>query len=214
MNFILASHPIFEWQNLLFILPMVMAVFLIILQAAGLGGDHDHDHDHDFDHDHDIHHEPGVHIEHGHSDGFKLLSLFGIGKVPLTIVAVSLCLLWGAGGLVGNFVVNRGPLVAIVVAAAFALIGTRVLSSLISKVMPSLETSSRPGEWYLNKEARVLYPLKVDSGAVQIGNPEGLKIELQARIEAGHAEIPEGSSVILVRFDRDSHCYFVRQSLA
>jgi hypothetical protein len=203
MSLTLAGHPIFEWQNLIFVLPMVVAGLLIVLQASGLDGDHE------AGHDHDIHHDPGPDLHHG-SDGWKLLSLFGVGKVPVTVLFVSALLLWGAGGLVGNFIVSAGPLVAMIVAGGSALLGTRFLAISIARVMPSLETSGESPEWFEEREATVLFPLTDDTGAVSIKNREGMTVQLQARVESGHAEIPEGAVVVLQRYSRERQCYMAR----
>ena len=90
-----------QWYNLVFVLPILAAVLYIGLLASGLGsggeGELDVDHDADLGHDFDAAH---AHPEAGAHLLGAVLGLLGVGKVPLSILLMSLFLVWGGAGLV------------------------------------------------------------------------------------------------------------------
>jgi hypothetical protein len=124
---------LFQWWNLIFVLPFGAAILQILLQVTGalhlerIGhGFHFGHHAHiesDFHADHSGHaiareaqtgHAPGPghHADTGHqlALGSRLInamaSLLGFGEVPLMIVLSSFCLTWGFVGLISNKVLG------------------------------------------------------------------------------------------------------------
>ncbi len=83
-----------DWQNLIFLLPMLAALGYTLLMAAGLGfGEHGIDVDLDVGHDLDAGVEHDLDTDHdiGHAGALaSLLGLFGVGRVPLSILILSL----------------------------------------------------------------------------------------------------------------------------
>ena len=142
-----------DWQNLIFLLPMLAALAYTLLMAAGLGfGDHgvavDHDLDvgHDFDagaeHDLDTDHDAS-HAGHAASAGAmaSLLGLFGVGRAPLSILILSACVLWGAVGLALNVWLGTANMLRVSgLAALAAVLGTRLLAEGLAALMPSEES--------------------------------------------------------------------------
>ena len=120
------------WYNLIFLLPLAVGLLLIFGNMAGIGADADADVDHDADADHD------------HDAGSKLflhvLTALGVGKVPLSIVMMLMCMIFGGIGMMLNFILMD----LIVKAEVFALIplGSALFCRCSSQVRsPSASTS-------------------------------------------------------------------------
>ncbi len=106
-----------EWWNLIFELPFVAALGYLALLSTGVAVGEDADLDADVDPGVDLDHGVGPGIEHatqlghghggqtGHDSGslLRVLSIFGFGRVPISIVLVTLFIIWGFAGWATNF---------------------------------------------------------------------------------------------------------------
>src|SRR5688572_20408683 len=80
----------FNWYNIPFLIALGCSAILMVVQIIGGSGDHDHDADTDVDADVD-------------GDLFgDLLSVLGIGRVPMMIVVMALLMTFGLLGLLIN----------------------------------------------------------------------------------------------------------------
>src|SRR5215213_7428138 len=102
------------WWNLIFLLPALAALLYLVLLATGSvsTGDVDADLDADIDADvdadlaastdaasaHGIEHSPSA--EHNQADSRfgEALGFLGVGRVPLSIILITFCFLWGFAG--------------------------------------------------------------------------------------------------------------------
>ena len=137
----------------------------------------------------------------------RILSLLGIGRVPISIIMVSLFTLWGGSGLIMMGVLGWTPIQAYQGAALAALLGTGMLSEAISNWIPREESyHSRPAD-LVGQTAEVLHTVSAGSGTVRMHDPAGNLQDLQARTASG--EIPAGTQVTIVRYDEGATAYFV-----
>ncbi len=207
-----------DWQNLIFLLPMLAALAYTLLMASGLGfGEHGVAVDHDMalgvDHDvnagaaHDLH----TGNDGGHSGSLaRLLGLFGVGKVPLSILILSACFLWGAVGLALNVWLGTEDMFRVSgLAALAAVVGTRLLAEGLSALMPGEESYHTPKEELVGLVGDVLYEVTPTSGAVRLRDPTGNLLDLDCRIHAGDC-VKAAQRVVLDEYDPAADLFYVR----
>jgi len=216
-----------DWQNLIFLLPMVAALAYTLLMAWGLGfGEHGIEvaHDvnldvgHDFDggveHDLDTDHDAGRlgHTGPAASTGAlaRLLGLFGVGRVPLSILILSACFLWGAVGLALNVWLGTANMLRVSgLAALAAVLGTRLLAEGLAALMPGEESYYSTREELVGLAGEVLYQVTPTSGAVRLRDPTGNLLDLDCRIQSGDC-IQPAQRVVLEEYDSAADVFFVR----
>src|SRR3989338_4168903 len=182
------------WQHLIFLIPLGFGMLLVFGAASGLIGHGDVDVDHEFhvaeaDHDvvgeHDVAQDghDGAHAHDVHDRGFmsRALSLFGIGRVPLSIILTTASLLWGGVGLAAGFLAEPALGVGFIsgvlaVAAAWLTmtVGTGSLARLVARVMPTSETYRVTKRDLIGRTGTMLFPIAPQStGYVQVNDHEG-----------------------------------------
>ena len=199
------------WYNLIFILPFGLAVLYLLIMSFGIlpidvgfGVDHDVDVDidHDVDLDHDLDHDVGA-------DGaFKALSILGVGRVPLSIIIIAMLLLWGALGWLTNSVLEELILTSRAYAAismAVALVGSLLLTSLLSKVLvrfvPTSETYASSFHDLIGHVGTALHVVDDKFGRVRVLNAHNTLIDVTCVVDTEEQAIPEGSKVLLYDYD-------------
>lgn len=193
-----------EWWNLIFLLPALAAVFYVLLLAVGAAPMDDAG----FDFDADV--EGGA--------GHDLLSVLGLGRVPLSLILVSFCMLWG---VIGWFAVRTfstmwpQPGTFIWPSLAVALLGagllTRVMISLLGRIMPRTESYGAGARELVGRLAEARYAITTTGGTVQVYDQYGSLHEVPARVLPGDAPIPAGAKVVLFRYDDVAGSYLVTQ---
>jgi hypothetical protein len=227
-----------EWQNLIFILPMATAILYVVLMAAGISmgehGDLDVDHDISFDQDLEVDHDLGIehdvdgghalgdahapdaagaaHAHHPHLLG-KALSFLGVGRVPLSILMISICLIWGAVGLVLNVVLGTDTMWRVVgFTALAAAVGTRLVAEGLAAVLPGEETYYTPKEQLVGEVGEVLYEVTPTSGTVRLCDSSGNLLDLDCRTW-GDERIPAGARVVLQEYNASADWFAVRSQV-
>ena len=229
---------LFAPHNLVFYIAIIAGFLMLIGSALGVGG---HDVSHDLDHDHDVHHEvSGAHHGHGHNEArghatskaanaldltahetergdpflFRLLGLFGVGKVPITIVLMMAFLLFGGAGVVMNRLLEshfRSPQVygwiSFAVAIFVALILTGSLAKLAGRLMPSSETYNVTKEDLVGKVGKLVVPTDESGGLLQARDREGNLHQVQCRTNKG--DLPNGTEVLILDHDPGTNMFIV-----
>lgn len=188
-----------EVHNIVFVIPLVIAVGFVLLMACGLiGGDHDAPSD------------SGV---LGPADAGIVgtaLSFFGVGKVPFAIVLVSASLFWGVTGLAVNTLHKFDTLLPPVIFAGLAAVfGTRWLALAIARVLPSVETYSVANAQLVSERAEVIHEVNSDGGVVRLVDSLGTQRDLQCRVPRGHPPVRSGRWVTLTGYDESSGIFMV-----
>jgi len=212
-----------EWQSLIFLLPIVAGALYLILMALGLswgehgaGGDLGHDvgldHGADVDHGADLDH--GTDVDHGvdaHPGALAgIASFLGVGKVPLAILGMSYCFVWGAAGLASlTWLGPQAVWTAVALALAAAVFVTRHLAAGIARLVPSVETYSTPARALVGLRGEVLYEVTDRSGVVRVCDPENTLHDVAGRISAGGAPLGAGTTVVLKRYDAAAGFFYV-----
>jgi hypothetical protein len=193
-----------QWWNLIFLLPAGAAVLYVLLLAVGAAPVDDAGFDFDADVEGDA--------------GHDLLSVLGLGRVPLSLILVSFCMLWG---LIGWFAVRAFSTIwpqpgtfiwpSLVVALLGTALLTRLVTSLLGRVMPRTESYGAGARELVGRVAEARYAITATGGTVQVYDQHGSLHEVPARVLPGDAPIPAGAQVILFRYDDVAGSYLVTQ---
>jgi hypothetical protein len=195
-----------HWWNLPFLVMLGLVAVFFVVQVFGLfghHGDHDHGHDHDPDHDHEHHHD-------GHEGTLStVLSFFGVGRVPIMVVWVTLFLFTGFVGLFVNrvfFLEGGYPGWAFPVALggglAVGLVAVKVFASLAAKLVDTGgKGSTAKGE--LAGRVGVVASGTLDGrfGEVRVTDGRGHEMLVHARLGDGEPALARGAKVVLVDYD-------------
>jgi hypothetical protein len=207
------------WWNLIFVLPAVAAVLYLGLLAAGAvdpGSDADVDADVDADLDHGIEHSLGSDHEQSGSTVNSALTFLGFGQVPLSLLLLSLCLLWGFAGWASNTLLKDALdrpaiffVISLVIATNVALLGTRYLARGIAKILPATESYGSTEHDLVGRLAKVRDRVTERQGRAQLYDAHGSLQEVPCRIKPGEEEIPPRTEVVLLSYDRAKGIYYV-----
>jgi hypothetical protein len=190
-------QQLFAWYNLVFIIPIVIGVILIFSAGMGVDGDIDADADADVDADGDVEEAPVI---------LKALTIIGIGRCPLSIVILSALLIFGGTGLILNQIF--APLLAFVsvIGAFFSMLFfTRLLATIISKLMPTTETYVVGGDHLVGLAGKIVLKTTTEFGQAHVFDHHGGLHKVQCRTYQG--ELPVDSDILIV--DRKGDIFYV-----
>jgi membrane protein implicated in regulation of membrane protease activity len=197
-----------QWWNLIFILPFVGALFYVLMICTGLmAADHDVDLDHDMGIEHAHEFDPGTLA--------KALQFLGIGRVPMSIILICVCFLWGFSGFAANTLLK--PLlpawlfvwVSIAVAFVATVFFTRFLAGLLARIMPATETYAITEEQLVGKWAEAVTTIDESFGQAHVHDDAGALHTVQCLIRGGESKIQRGSQVVLLYFDKSKGAFYV-----
>jgi membrane protein implicated in regulation of membrane protease activity len=213
-----------QWWYLIFVLPFVGALFYILMLISGtVSADHDTDldagveTDADIGHDADLGHDGGLEHVHDLEPGMlaRALSFLGIGRVPLSIIIISFCFLWGFFGFASNTLLAPllPPFIFIWASIAIALVVslslTRILANAMARIMPATETYAVSLEQLVGKWGEATTSIDETFGQAQVHDDAGVLHMVQCVVKSGETKIPGGSQVILLFFDKTRGVFFV-----
>jgi len=218
-----AAAGVLDWQNVVFYIPLTVGLLLVLV--AMLGG-HDHSGAHAEAHV-DGHLEPHAGLDAGAdhhglaaevpgegSSLGKVLSVFGVGKVPLTIVLMVAYLVFGGVGVIANIVFSSAGLapgvfgpISIGVAFAVVLASTGAAARLLQRVMPASETYRVSRHDFAGCTGKLLLPADATSGYAQVKDFEGNVHNIQCR--AIKEPLPKGAAILVVAYDEKTRTFLV-----
>jgi hypothetical protein len=237
---------LFSWWNLIFVAPFAVALlYLGLYTLTGVGiGDADADAHGDFGADADADVDAAAHLEaeahvdaeghvatdgdseaHGDSEtstsgssSFHTMALswLGVGRVPVTLIAIVLLLTWGAAGFVTNSVLRtRVGWNAVQISAPMALVislfVTRVIVLFMGRFVPLNETyAKRLGE-LVGSIGEAVYGINENFGMVSVRDERGDLHQVSCRVAAGVPTVAKGAKVKLVAYGAKDRTFFVRQ---
>jgi hypothetical protein len=216
---------LFEWQNLIFCIALLVGIALVIGAAFGLdvesfggaagadgaeaaseGALHGHL-DGDLDGDADG-------TTDGTADTATLLALLGIGKAPLSVFMITLLFAFGGVGLCLSVLLAswlKGPMVC-VLAGVFALLVARTVARLIGRYVPSVESYATEKTDVLGATGVAETAIDARFGVTLVTDGSGSLLQLKCRAHAG--PIRKGREVLIVDYDEESDFYIVEEYLA
>lgn len=204
-----------QWQNLMFLLPLLLAVLYLLV--LGLGGD-GHGHDAGVHHDVGVHHDAAGHHDHdaehdaGHGTVAKALSAFGVGKVPLSVLIVTMLVLWGGAGLMCSQSFGiAGVRTSALIAGLAVLCGTPLIAAVVGRFITtkSFHVHRRA---LVGSKATAIYGISADSGEARLTDSSGNLRDVAVRVMPGAADITEGAEIVLVRYDDQKEVFLVQRA--
>ncbi len=227
--------PILEYllafENFPFLFALLMGIIFTVGSAIGIGHtdvDVDADAHADIDTDHSVAHTheiPG-HDQHGgnpldtqpdqhlRSRTMRVLSFFGIGKVPFSVILTTACFLFGITGMVANqFLAPVFKIGAIygwmsLGAALFVTIAlTGRFARLVNRIMPSTETYPTHETDLVGCVGTTELTTTETFGRANVRSPNGDLHTIACRTESG--SIPSGAEVYVAGYDAATRTYLV-----
>lgn len=197
------------WHYLIFALPLGFGVLLTLTGSLGLGSA-----EAELDAELDADGEATPAGEGGGSGSALggLLALLGIGRVPLNVVLLSLCFLFGGMGS-ATLLAEQGALgaagiyVALAVASLSALLGTSFLARIVARLLPSVETYANTPEQLVGTTGTVEVRVSPSFGVVTVLAEDGALHRLHC--VSAESDLAKGTEVLLVDFDSERHRYEV-----
>ncbi len=202
---------LFAVYNLIFYLPIATGLLMIAGMAMGVVG-HELELDHDVDAGQDGDH--GVEHDHDSSITHRLFAMLGIGRVPISVVFMLLCLLFGGIGVMSNLVLK--PLlvtpwlyawISLGVASIGSIVLTGRVAALVYRYMPSTETEIVTERQLVGRSGVLTLMTDVRSGLMQLRDARGHLQQVSCRTEKD--ELPKGSEVLITEYDADLRVYVV-----
>jgi len=142
---------------------------------------------------------------------FTVLSWLGLGRVPLSLLAMSLLLFWGIVGFAVNTAMRprleAWGLAALLpfVSVPAALLGSALLTALFARVVgrwfPLAETYAQRKQELLGLEGEALYPIDQKFGMAFVRDSRGEVFQLPCRVASRDEPIAKGARVRLVGYN-------------
>jgi membrane protein implicated in regulation of membrane protease activity len=140
----------------------------------------------------------------------------GIGRVPISLIAMILLLTWGAAGFLTNAMLR--PRVnwdvarwSIPIAMAISLVITRAMVLIVARLVPlNQNLALRRGD-LVGEVGQALYGIDERFGLVALRDERGDLKQLPCRVAGGVEPIPRGSQVRLVAYRADERVFFVKR---
>jgi hypothetical protein len=233
---------LFQWWNLIFTLPFGIGLLPLLLQAVGtahfghggpahlphIGGHHlphvGHANVAAQGHApstapaaHGPAHAPAAAHTHAHAETQQmrpgLLTILGIGKVPIMLVFSIFCLIWGVTGIAGNQIFSkilRVPGLYVWPSALCAFLGayftTGGISQWISRLTPEVETYGTDEQLLVGRTAQAAYELSAKPGSAFLLDDQQNRVQVRCRTHDG-STIPRGAEVLLLEYDAKSRIF-------
>jgi membrane protein implicated in regulation of membrane protease activity len=191
--------------------------------------DADADADLDGDADGDVHADADGHDGDADGDGdadsheaeqtpahLAALAWLGVGRVPLSLIALVLLLTWGAAGFLTNAILRprtdfEAARISIPVAMLASVLITRSLVMLIARFVPLNQNLALRQSDHVGEVGQALFGIDEKFGLVAVRDGRGDLKQLPCRVAAGVEPIPRGAKVKLVAYRADERFFFVRQ---
>ncbi len=192
---------LFQWHNAIFTIPILIFFALFLLQVIGFGLDTFLD----------------IDFEPSEATVFSgLLVFFDAEKVPVGLLLLTFCALFGTIGLVLNWaaelVLGRLAAVSLAATVPLAFIGsvfaTRVVTGILAKIMPAHDSSAETRQGLVGLTATVLSK-QVDEkgGRARVRDRYGNFVPVFCRMLEGEAAVPKGRDVLLVEYEDEKQVY-------
>lgn len=202
------------WHNLLFLLPIVVGALLAV--GAVLGGtDGAGDADGDFDAEADTHADADSDHDHDVAGHPSLITLLGLGRVPLTILLMLWLLLFGALGVslkaaLGFSSPSVSTAIAAVVSVPVTLVVTGFVARGLSRLMPSTETYAATKAGLIGLSGTAELEVNGEWGMANVRDEGGALHKLRCRTYGGVVE--KGTEVLITDYDPDADFFIVEES--
>lgn len=186
----------FAWYSVIFYAPILIGMVLIFATIAGFGGDADID----ADADHDIESD---------SWSLKALSLFGVGRCPISVILFTGLLIFGGTGIILNYIFAPAfAIVSVIGAFLITLFSVRFVAIAVSKIMPSTETYAVESEDLVGLSGVVVITVTSDFGQIHVKDNNGGLHRLNAKTYDSKTTFAPDTKVLVAEY-KDGFYYIV-----
>ena len=236
-------HYLLVWYNVWFTAPIafvfLFAIFQLLMGGLDFGGEVDMEIDADVDVDVDVEVDADIDVEadinvdadtdanygaHGSSFVANVLGILNVGKVPFTIILMSLFAAWGMSGLIANefLSIDTDPArfglspqstlwISLAAASLCSIFGTRYLALGLSKLFPESERAVTDYQ-LLGLRARVISGrVTTTFGTARVEVPDGPELTVSCRSREGEEAPLKGDTVILINYDSKTRIFDVKK---
>ncbi|QOV88652.1 OB-fold-containig protein [Humisphaera borealis] len=140
----------------------------------------------------------------------------GVGRVPLSILLMVLCLTWGVSGFLFNQSFRdyferpwQVTFVSLPAAVLLSLLVTRLVVRSIDRWLPLDETTARRRHDLLGLRGVALYDISDKFGMVTLRDDRGELHQVPCRVADGHGPIAKNQPVVLVAYNARENLYRV-----
>jgi len=215
-----------NWWNVLFLVPIALAVLLLLVSAGTGLGDADGAGDAAGAADHEVSADTGdtdADADGDAADGEAdhplagALRAFGVGAVPISLLLQAFLLFFGIWGLAANRLLSVAaqPDSRVWPALGLALVGGLVtaggLGALGRRFLPK-DGPATGSKDLLARTGRVVFAVDDDGGTVQVRDSGGTLHQVPARHGPGAETIPAGRAVLIVARDKETGVFTVEES--
>jgi hypothetical protein len=193
-----------SWEELLYVIALLSGGVLVIASALGageLGAE-----DAAALADSDVELDPAA----GSASADGVLELLGVGRVPTSVLALLLSLIFGGSGLLLSppcralLGAGAGPKVALAVAALTALAGTVALGRVFVRVLPLTESYASSKHDLVGRAGRVVVCDRAGDAVIAVVDAGGAELRVRARLSGA---VLAGSQVVIDGYDRARDVY-------
>lgn len=228
-----------EWWNLVFLIPLILAVlYLGLCVFTGIGlSDHNLDTDADVDADADAEVEVDHGLDGGHdadtaegdhdADGqgeaesegngvlISILGWIGAGSIPLSFAIILLLLTWGLVGMLANqFLVAFGVPVWMIPLISMPMAGVIAITLVrtIAKTVRKYSPMKAPApgrDALIGLTGEAISDVDRDFGMIVVRSRGGDLFQLAGRVPEDRPAISKGAKVLLVDYDKNGGFFYV-----
>jgi membrane protein implicated in regulation of membrane protease activity len=185
---------------------------------ADIDADMDADHDAGHDASHGLTHpRPVLHGHHGaESTVGELLSLLGIGKIPLSLALMIFLLSWGFSGVMLNALLVKWlgaravvALISLPAALVVSATFTGLAAALIGKLIPSDQGPKQRRQDLVGRAGEAIFDIDASFGMAGVRGDAGDLFQVPCRTATGKPRIPKGSRIVLFNYNREEGVFQV-----
>lgn len=210
-----AMPELLAWWNLIYILAFFFALLYAVLNALGLAseGGTGMEHAADAGADHDV---PDFHVDDGAQAASQpptpsvleeVLSFFGLGKVPLSVLIMTFLITFGVVGWAGNLLLRPvlvTPLAFFPLSCGAAVVlglgGTKLLAASLGRWLKPIESAAVRQSQLVGRIGTASLPVNATFGTALVRDDYGTLHKVTCRVREGAQTVPKGQSLLLVSY--------------
>ena len=205
-------ETLFAWQNLIFNIPLMICILLALGLALGFGHETEHDLNHDVDHD--VHHDADGNHDHEQGALNRAFILFGVGKIPITVLLMIAALIFGVTGTIANRLlapILRFPAaygwISLIASFAVMTFLTGKIAKLFHRIVPTLETSALSKRAIIGCTGTLVVAADTSSGVIQVYDKQRDLKQVDCRTDG--AGLPRGSEALIIDYKEGDDTYLI-----
>jgi hypothetical protein len=223
---------IFDWYNIIFLIPLTIGLLMIIGSALGVLGHGEVGHDIGHDMEHDVGHDTGHDNDHsaksGHAGALDLnadtahgffswtLSFLGIGRVPFSVLLMVCSILFGGIGMSVNYMImpllKAASIIALFSIGASCVVTfflTGAIARLVNRLMPSTESYNVTKRGLIGATGKIVIAANPDNGFADIRDKYSGIQRIDCRCLNGL--LPIGTEIVVIDYREEDGRFVVEQ---